>query len=150
RRAMIGTGVTAASAAFLMACGSDDDSGNGATGGGATGGSTGSTGGATGSNGASSGLLSDRTDTSANARPGGRFVFPTRREPLHFDGKAQGQVQLNVFNGVAYEALVANQMTPGDASDYSEVVPELAESWEMSPDRTTIVFKLRQGVQWHD
>ncbi len=154
RRAMIGTGMTAASAAFLAACGGDDDSSSsGSSGGssGSTGSSSGSTGasGATGSN-ASSGLLSQRVDTSAQAKQGGKFVFPTRREPLHFDGKAQGQVQLNVFNGITYEALVRNKMGQGAASGYSDVEPELAESWEISPDKTTIVFKLRQGVKWQN
>ena len=30
-------------------------------------------------------------------------------EPLHFDGQSQGQVQLNIYNGLAYESLVRNK-----------------------------------------
>lgn len=31
-----------------------------------------------------------------------------------------------------------------------DVLPELAESWEISPDQTRITFTLRQGLQWSD
>jgi len=41
------------------------------------------------------------------------------------------------------------------SSDYKETVPEnivgdLAESWEVSPEGTEITFKLHQEVKWHD
>ncbi|MBX3010977.1 MAG: ABC transporter substrate-binding protein [Caldilineaceae bacterium] len=32
----------------------------------------------------------------------------------------------------------------------SEVIPELAESWEFSEDQTKLIYKLRQDVTWHD
>src|SRR5690606_15225638 len=119
------------------------------------GGASGSTGGATGGTGATGGggtssLIADRVNTSANAKPGGRFAHATNREPSHFDGKAQGQVQLNTFNQLAYEALVYNKPGEGDASTWTEVLPELAESWESSPDNLTITFKIRQGVKWQN
>src|SRR5688572_19654380 len=134
RRVITATAALAGSAAFLAACGSDDsgDSTN-------TGGSTGS-----------GGLVADITDTSSKAKRGGTYVYPARREPLHFDGKAQGQVQLNVFNGLAYEALVRNKPGEGKPSTWTEVLPELSESWETSPDKTTITFKLRRSVKWQD
>jgi peptide/nickel transport system substrate-binding protein len=34
--------------------------------------------------------------------------------------------------------------------EYSEIVPDLAESWSVSDDNLTWTFNLRQGVTWHD
>jgi ABC-type transport system substrate-binding protein len=134
RRALVGAGGAAAAAAFLAACGggdSEDEPQSAASR-------------------DTSGLLSDLVDSSKQAKTGGKYVYPARREPLHFDGKAQGQVQLNVFNGLAYEALVRNKPGIGQPSTWSEVEPQLAESWEVSGDKLKITFKLRQGVKWHN
>ena len=38
---------------------------------------------------------------------------------------------------------------PHGHPDY-EPIPELAERWEVSPDRLTTTFHLRKGVKWHD
>jgi ABC-type transport system substrate-binding protein len=71
-------------------------------------------------------------------------------EPLHFDGQAQGQAQLNIYNGMVYESLVRNKPGIGEPSTLTESLPNLAESWEVSPDKLTITFKLRQGVKWQN
>jgi len=42
----------------------------------------------------------------------------------------------------------ANYLTEVDSK--GGVIPELAESWEASPDATTWTFKLREGVTFHD
>ncbi|RMG97407.1 MAG: hypothetical protein D6708_01520 [Candidatus Dadabacteria bacterium] len=44
---------------------------------------------------------------------------------------------------LVYEGLI----TPPDAG---EVKPLLAESWDLSPDGTTVTFHLKRGVRWHD
>jgi ABC-type transport system substrate-binding protein len=136
RRAMAATGMTAAAAAFLAACGGGDDD---------KGGSVPDT-----TKGDTSGLLAKIEDTSKSAKPGGVMKWVQGNEPLHFDGQAQGQVQLNIYNGLAYESLVRNKPGVGQPSSYLEVLPNLAESWEFSPDKTTITFKLRQGVKWQN
>ncbi|HLF72442.1 MAG TPA: ABC transporter substrate-binding protein [Dehalococcoidia bacterium] len=133
RRALAATGATAAGAALLAACGGGDDGGD-------SGGGTKD----------ASGLLSTIEDTSKTAKPGGTFTFNNLRDPLHWDGQAQGQVQLNVFNGIAYSALVQNKPGYKQGSNWTEVEANLASSWEVSPDKLTITFKLRDGVKWHN
>ncbi|MGD7704970.1 ABC transporter substrate-binding protein [Microlunatus sp. Y2014] len=34
--------------------------------------------------------------------------------------------------------------------DYTEILPDLAESWEMSEDASELRFQLREGVKWSD
>ena len=131
RRAILATGGGAAGSAFLAACGGDGGGGGAA-------------------DRDASGLLSPIENELSKAVVGGRFVWPNNREPVHFDGKAQGQVQLNPHNGLAYEALVRNKPGIGEPSSYTETLPELATSWEISPDGLQYTFKLRQGVKFHN
>jgi ABC-type transport system substrate-binding protein len=134
RRAIAATGVSAAAAAFLAACGGGDDEGDG------------------GSSGPqdTSGLITKIEDATKGAKQGGTMKWVQASEPLHFDGQAQGQAQLNIYNGMAYESLVRNKPGIGEPTKWTEVLPNLAESWEFSPDKTTITFKLRQGVKWQN
>jgi peptide/nickel transport system substrate-binding protein len=130
RRALASSGAAAAAAAFLAACGSDSGDGDGPS--------------------DSSGLLNPIEDKSKDAKQGGTFIFNNLRDPLHFDGQAQGQVQLNVFNSLSYSALVQNKPGFRGPSNWTEIEPNLASSWEISPDKLTLTFKLRDGVKWHN
>jgi peptide/nickel transport system substrate-binding protein len=47
---------------------------------------------------------------------------------------------------MAFDNLVALNMTDG----FATIVPELAESWQISDDRKTYTFKMREGVKFHD
>jgi len=48
------------------------------------------------------------------------------------------------FLNKIYSHLVTYDVT------YTEIVPDLAESWAISDDNLTWTFKLREGVKWHD
>src|SRR5918996_3725013 len=127
RRGLSLVGGTAAAAAFLAACGDDGSGGPKDL----------------------SGLVSDIENSSNGAKRGGVLKWYSPAEPLHFDGQAQGQAQLNIFNGLAYGSLVQNKPGLMEPSTNTEVVGDLAETWEFSPDRLSLTFKLRQGVKWH-
>ena len=56
---------------------------------------------------------------------------------------ALNQESPNIF-GITYEGLIN---THGITS---EIIPALAESWQISPDKKTITFTLREGLRWSD
>ena len=47
------------------------------------------------------------------------------------------------LTGLIFQGLVT-------LNERGEPIPDLAESWEISPDEKDITFKLRRGVRWHD
>jgi len=132
RRALTASGGIGLGAVLLAACGGGEGDGGGTA------------------SKDTSGLVSEIEDTSKAAKQGGVFKWYNPSEPNHLDGIAQGQAQLNVFNGMVYSSLVHNKMGYKQPSSYTEVEPEMAASWEFSPDRTTITFKLRPGVKWQN
>ncbi len=50
---------------------------------------------------------------------------------------------------ISYSQLY-NQLVQFDTVDTSEVVPDLAESWEINPDGTVYTFRLHDNIQWQD
>lgn len=78
-------------------------------------------------------------------------VNPRVVEPANEIGVYGGEF-LSLFGGgriseyrqFGYENLVRWSV------DGSEVIPNIAESWEISDDATTYTFKLREGLKWSD
>lgn len=71
-------------------------------------------------------------------------VIGMEAEPPGLDpGQALGLHTLRVTHEI-FETLVN---TPDDSTD---IVPGLAESWQVSPDGLAWTFKLRKGVRFHD
>ena len=136
---MTTTGATAAAAAFLAACGSDSDDG----------GSGGSSSGGSGSN----SLIYKPTDTGSQAKAGGTLRHYANADISHFDAVAANTASTVNFGSVfAYNRLLKfkSGKHPGVADGSSE--GEMAESWEISPDKLTVTMKLRRGrtVKWDD
>jgi peptide/nickel transport system substrate-binding protein len=132
RRALAATGGSAAAAAFLAACGGGDDSDSASTGGG-TGGS---------------GLVAKGVDTLKDAKPGGTLKDYANSDPAHLDSM-QPLASLNFQARNVYGTLTREE--PGHLKPRSgNIIGDLASSWEFSPDRLTLTFKMRQGVKFHN
>ncbi len=71
-----------------------------------------------------------------------RIVASTLSDPKTFNSVLNDESP-NVFLYITRGLTTQDGLT-------GEVVPELAESWEISPDGTTIVFTLREDLQWSD
>jgi ABC-type transport system substrate-binding protein len=84
------------------------------------------------------------TSAPAAARAGGTLTF-AQNQPI----KTPDSVNPQTYPA-AYEANFSlyNNLVTFDPE--LKIVPDLAESWETSPDGTTWTFKLRRGVKFHD
>src|SRR5262249_51829691 len=116
---------TAAAAALLAACGSSKSS----------------------TSKPKSDLLSVGEDTSKKAKRGGTMKWVFATEPATLDIHVAGS-PLNVPRTMVYSDLIMGKQGYLAPQQFSEYLPDLAESWEMSPDRLQITFKLRQGIKW--
>lgn len=125
RRAIVATGATAAGAAFLAACGGGESGGAKST-----------------------GLIAPPVDTLKQAKRGGILKDRNFGDPPSLD-VVQATVSWNPFGFGVYSSLI--QPKPGYLKPLGEdLMPDLAESWETSPDGLQITLKLRQGVKFHN
>ena len=88
-------------------------------------------------------------DAGAQERPryGAELIFPVPSEPPSYDGHREGTFGTVHPLAPAYNTLL--RIDPTDRTG-TRPVPDLAESWTISPDAMTYTFKLRQGVRFHD
>ncbi len=126
RRLLAGTASAGAAALFLAACGGSKS----------------------GSDNEAQGLLNKPVDSTKEAVKGGTFKDSRNADIGNWDPHTSG-AWWSFVNPAIYgriTRLKAGYMTPASG----EVVGDLAESWEFSPDRLTATFKLRPGVTWHN
>lgn len=74
------------------------------------------------------------------------FVWPRNGVNLFY----QSGVWPVWAEGGVYQTLVALNLTAEQQDNQIQFLPDLATSWEISPDHTTYTFTLRQGVQFSD
>jgi dipeptide transport system substrate-binding protein len=80
----------------------------------------------------------------SQARAGGTLTVCSENAPQGFDiAQYESGVTIDAAGRTIYDQLVL--FKPGT----SEVVPGIAERWEISPDGTVYTFHIRHGVQFH-
>src|SRR4029453_10321282 len=70
-------------------------------------------------------------------------------DPTHFDPHLTISFKTHATLSFVYSRLVRHKVGTGVQPGIFTVEPDVAESWE-SPDDTTYIFHLRQGVKWHN
>lgn len=78
-----------------------------------------------------------------NPKRGGSVKTAWGANPTHFDIHQGGGC---AGCGMIYDGLIMWNLMDG----YRSIVPALATSWEVSDDKTTYTFHLREGVKFHD
>lgn len=78
-------------------------------------------------------------DTASDTITFAQGADPRGLDPARVDDLESGKVIVNIYEGLTKYA-----------DDSTEVLPSLAESWQLSDDGLTYTFKLRQGVKFHD
>jgi peptide/nickel transport system substrate-binding protein len=76
-------------------------------------------------------------------KKGGTFIIAHWGDPISFNPDAKVDDAGNGIYGCIFSKLVTLD------ADYN-VIPDLAESWEVSNDGLTYTFHLRKNVKWHD
>jgi ABC-type transport system substrate-binding protein len=96
-----------------------------------------------------SGLISKPVDTTGQAKAGGTFKgYRDADVPQGFDVLATNNAQTLSVAIYAYGRLL--KFTPGHYPKLADGSSEgdLAESYELSPDKLSLTFKLRPGIKW--
>ncbi|MFD1848763.1 ABC transporter substrate-binding protein [Oceanobacillus bengalensis] len=92
---------------------------------------------------------SNDEEGSSEPKHGGTFTMATPADPDTLDPHRQSSIYTHQMAGFVYNKLVTYETGPDvEYTDYN-VVPDLAESWDISEDGTVYTFHLREAY-WHD
>ena len=80
-------------------------------------------------------------------RYGGTFLSAGNEEILYYDMHQTSLGGIYAAVSPAYNCLIRTSPYDPMARD---IIPELAETWEISDGGKTITFHLHHGVKWHD
>jgi peptide/nickel transport system substrate-binding protein len=93
---------------------------------------------------------SSTTANGATPRNGGTLVIGEYQEPTVYDPNHQYSWETYRVDRHIYESLIAEDLTKPAHQGPPDLIPALAESWQISDDATTFTFKLRRNVKFHD
>src|SRR4051812_22827012 len=127
RSVLASTGAAALGAAFIAACGGGSDGKESLPADKAS-------------------LIFKPADTSKEAKKGGTLLATRNQDVFTFDG------QSSLIGGVGAATIYSRivRLKPGYLSPPNlEIMGDLAESWEISPDKLTVTMKLR-NMTWHN
>ena len=98
----------------------------------------------------STGAQSTGAPSAAQPKRGGTLINVRNAPPLGFDPH-----QTLTWSSITYASPVFSQLirvdpTKGSPIDSTNLVGDLAERWEISPDGKTMTFFLRKGVKFHN
>lgn len=79
---------------------------------------------------------------------GGSLTVAFRGDPPHHDPALTTSYYMLGAVGPVYDRLIRPKWGSYANPSAPELVPDLAERWEISPDRLTYTFHLRRGVRW--
>ena len=86
---------------------------------------------------------------SSEPKSGGTYTILTAADPDMLDPHRQSSIYTHMLAGLVYNKLVTYETGPDVAYTDYNVVPDLAERWEVSEDGKTYTFYLREAY-WHD
>ena len=92
-------------------------------------------------------------DAAIGIKKGGVLNFRTTGDMTDWDMAVNGQSAHNADGlRLAYNSLLGFNAQPDPDLNYTQtdLLPELAEKWEITRDATTYIFHLRKGVKWAD
>jgi ABC-type transport system substrate-binding protein len=78
------------------------------------------------------------------AQEGTVLLYPINPDPEHLNPFTATTIAIGVVDNSIYEGLIRVD------TDTGEILPGLAESWEISEDKLTYTFHLRKGVLFHE
>jgi peptide/nickel transport system substrate-binding protein len=86
----------------------------------------------------------------SDIRRGGQVTFVITGDPPHFDPALTTSWYMLAAVGPVYDRLIRPKWGAYANPNTPELMPDLAERWEVSPDQLTYTFHLRQGVKWQN
>lgn len=92
---------------------------------------------------------SENEEDASEPKYGGTFTMVTPADPDTLDPHRQSSIYTHQMAGFVYNKLVTYETGPHvEFTDYN-IVPDLAEDWDISEDGTVYTFHLREAY-WHD